>query len=344
MTLWNVQVQCVSFLRTWSAKWIPLNCWQLLGRGVNSKNDIAIVCPANLWKSKRNPDLWWWIAWALPQSLVRCLARGRHSGNVDRMGLLRGLGLALLSNWAVECETHGVQTLRCFRVAGRSWFIHDYKSWYVFSMPLIYIQIHIIYIYISGWYLYLVFWSPVYFVIEKDKAYLWSPKAGDIYSLPLKFSFNLRSDYLDFGYSMKSKCELTISSVNWCAYVKDDLSFCLMCLGYQCCLRILQWLFLFGLTKLFICWTAEFIVFWFWWWSEVAQSCPTLCPTPWTAAHQAPLSMGFSRQEYWNGLLFPSPGDLPDPGIKPGSPALYADSLLFEPPGKSVKFDDEISW
>ena len=211
----------------------------------------------------------------------------------------------------------------------------------------IYTNTYYIYIYISDiyvWYLYLVFWSPVYFVIEKNQAYLWSPKVGDIYSLPLKFSFNLRSDYLDFGYSMKSKCELTINSVNWCAYIKDDLSFCLMCLGYQCCLRILQWLFLFGLTKLFMCWTAEFIVFWFWWWSEVAQSCPTLCPTPWTAAHQVPLSMEFSRQEYWNGLLFPSPGDIPDPGIKPGSPALYADALLFEPPGKSVKFDDEISW
>ena len=47
--------------------------------------------------------------------------------------------------------------------------------------------------------------------------------------------------------------------------------------------------------------------------SEVAQSCPTLCD-PWTVAHQAPLSMGFSRQEYWSALLFPSPGDLPDPG------------------------------
>ena len=44
--------------------------------------------------------------------------------------------------------------------------------------------------------------------------------------------------------------------------------------------------------------------------------------TPWTVAYQAPLSMGFSRQEYWSGLPFPSPGDLPDPGIKPGSPAL----------------------
>ena len=57
--------------------------------------------------------------------------------------------------------------------------------------------------------------------------------------------------------------------------------------------------------------------------------------TPWTAARQAPLSMGFSRQEYWSGLPFPSPGDLPDPGIKPRSPALEADALTSEPPGKS---------
>ena len=48
------------------------------------------------------------------------------------------------------------------------------------------------------------------------------------------------------------------------------------------------------------------------------------CVTPRTGVHQAPLSMGFSRHEYWSGLLFPSPGDLPDPGIKPGSPALQA--------------------
>ena len=61
----------------------------------------------------------------------------------------------------------------------------------------------------------------------------------------------------------------------------------------------------------------------------VAQSCPTLA-TPWTVARQAPLSMGFSRQEYWSGLPFPSPGDLPDPGIKPRSPALPADSLPIE--------------
>ena len=57
-----------------------------------------------------------------------------------------------------------------------------------------------------------------------------------------------------------------------------------------------------------------------------------LFATPWTVAHQAPLSKGFSRQEYWSCLPFPSPGDLPDPGTKPGSPALQADSLLFQPP------------
>jgi len=58
--------------------------------------------------------------------------------------------------------------------------------------------------------------------------------------------------------------------------------------------------------------------------------------TPWTVACQTPLSMGFSRQEYWSGLPFLFPGDLPNPGIKPRSPALEADSLLSEPPGKPL--------
>ena len=58
----------------------------------------------------------------------------------------------------------------------------------------------------------------------------------------------------------------------------------------------------------------------------VTQSCLTLCD-PWTVARQAPLSVGFCRQEYWSGLPFPSPGDLPDPGIKPESPAWQVDSL-----------------
>ena len=54
----------------------------------------------------------------------------------------------------------------------------------------------------------------------------------------------------------------------------------------------------------------------------------------WTVAYQASPSMGFSRQKYWSGLPFPSPADLPDPGIKPGSPTLEADALTSEPPGK----------
>ena len=57
--------------------------------------------------------------------------------------------------------------------------------------------------------------------------------------------------------------------------------------------------------------------------------------TPWTVTCQAPLSMGFSKQEYWSGLPFPPPGDLPNPGIEPGSPALQADALPSEPPGKA---------
>ena len=79
-------------------------------------------------------------------------------------------------------------------------------------------------------------------------------------------------------------------------------------------------------------------------------SCPTACgtlvkvkslsrvrlfATPWAVAYQAPPSMGFSRQECWSGLPFPSPGDLLDPGIEPGSPALRADALPSEPPGKA---------
>ena len=56
--------------------------------------------------------------------------------------------------------------------------------------------------------------------------------------------------------------------------------------------------------------------------------------TLWTVAHQAPLSMRFSRQEYWSGFLFLSPGDLPDPGIEPRSPALQVNSLPSELPGK----------
>ena len=69
--------------------------------------------------------------------------------------------------------------------------------------------------------------------------------------------------------------------------------------------------------------------------------------TSWTVAHQGPPSMEFSRQEYWSGLPFPSPGDLPNPGTEPGSPALRADALPSEPPGNplipvSVQFSHSV--
>ena len=68
----------------------------------------------------------------------------------------------------------------------------------------------------------------------------------------------------------------------------------------------------------------------------VAESCPTPA-TPWTAACQGPLSMGFPRQEHWSRLSFPSLGDLPDPRIEPASPTLQADCLPSEPPGKNTE-------
>ena len=63
--------------------------------------------------------------------------------------------------------------------------------------------------------------------------------------------------------------------------------------------------------------------------------------TPWTVAYQAPPSMGFSRHEYQSGLPFPSPGDLPNPGIEPGPPTLQADTLPSEPPGKPLNTHQE---
>ena len=81
-------------------------------------------------------------------------------------------------------------------------------------------------------------------------------------------------------------------------------------------------------------------------WSEVKWSAVKslsrvqFFATPWPVAYQTPPSMGFSRQEYWSGLPFPSPGDLPNPGIETRSPALQADALPSEPPGKS----DILKW
>ena len=74
--------------------------------------------------------------------------------------------------------------------------------------------------------------------------------------------------------------------------------------------------------------------------TPMADSCQCMAKTtvtPWTLAYQAPPSMEFSRQEYWTGLPFTSPGNLPDPGIEPESSALQADALPSEPLGKPVK-------
>ena len=69
-----------------------------------------------------------------------------------------------------------------------------------------------------------------------------------------------------------------------------------------------------------------------------------LLVTTWAVAHWSSLSMGFSRQEYWSGLPFPFPGDLPDPGIEPGSPSLQADSLPSEPSGDSNHLKGRGAW
>ena len=70
--------------------------------------------------------------------------------------------------------------------------------------------------------------------------------------------------------------------------------------------------------------------------ASASEECPVMSDfaTPWTVVHQAPLSIGFPRQEYWSGLPFPSPGDLPDPGIKSLSHALAGRFFTTEPPGK----------
>ena len=113
-------------------------------------------------------------------------------------------------------------------------------------------------------------------------------------------------------------------------------------LSYMSCLYILKinslLVVLFSVSNLVqVSWKLEhFVVHYTWclelYLSVVAQSCPTLRPRGLYSPHYAPLSMGFSRQEYWSGLPFPSPGDLPDPGIEPRSPALQTDALTSEPP------------
>ena len=91
-----------------------------------------------------------------------------------------------------------------------------------------------------------------------------------------------------------------------------------------------------GAKKMGLCWIQCMKV------KVKSLSCLRLFVTPWTVAYQAPPSMRFSRQECWSGLPFPSPGDLPDPGIKPGSPALQTDALPSEPPGKPRNKDTSL--
>ena len=91
-------------------------------------------------------------------------------------------------------------------------------------------------------------------------------------------------------------------------------------------LKHFEFIFLYGVRK-----CSNFILLRIFGGDLFTKSCPTLV-IPWTVAHQAPLSMRFSRQEYWSGLSFPSPGDLPNQWIEPGCPALQANSLPTELP------------
>ena len=92
-----------------------------------------------------------------------------------------------------------------------------------------------------------------------------------------------------------------------------------------------NWGLNFRLTVIFL---QLFVIMHAFWWMRKLLSMDS--SFLWAVAHQAPQSMGFSRQEYWSRLPFPSPGDLPNPGQEPRSPALQADALTSEPPGKPL--------
>ena len=91
-------------------------------------------------------------------------------------------------------------------------------------------------------------------------------------------------------------------------------------------------LYMYGWVPLLSTWNYNSIVYR--WWNEVAQLCPTLCDPVDCVGHQTPLSVGFPRQENGVGCRLLLQGNLPDPGIEPGSPTLQADALTSEPPGK----------
>ena len=99
-----------------------------------------------------------------------------------------------------------------------------------------------------------------------------------------------------------------VTPLEWIGFTHEEIA-----LKLSKCLEILYF------TKSIVCFVCM-LVSQLWW----------IFATPWTVAYQASLSLGFSRQEYWSGLPFPSPGDLPNPGIEPGSPALEADTLTSE--------------
>ena len=107
-----------------------------------------------------------------------------------------------------------------------------------------------------------------------------------------------------------------------------------MCFCWSCPKEKETFLFVDMHTKVYVCVRAR------------AQSVVSDSATPWTVAHQAPLSMGFSRQEYWSGLPFPSPGDLPDPGIEPASlvsPALAGGFFTPAPPGMPQVYGTKVT-
>ena len=134
-------------------------------------------------------------------------------------------------------------------------------------------------------------------------------------------------------YSNVQICHCLCILLLWYIWVVSDLKLlkCWYECSYTClsdyiCTCILSWIYR----------RSEITKSWKWSHEVKSLSLVWLFATPWTVAYQAPPSLGFSRQEYWSGLPFPSPGDLPNPGIEPGSPTLQADALPSEPPGKLI--------
>jgi len=150
------------------------------------------------------------------------------------------------------------------------------------------------------------------------------------------FSF-FTSSILCLFHIISSPCTITVSNNFFFLFAcpdphLDPRSFLLMSVNPQ----VSAFFFFFLLDcLLFSHWVVRLVL-------NIMDACLPACTlshvrlfaTPWTAARQAPLSMAFPRQEYWSGLPFPSPRDLLDPGMEPGSPASQADFFITEPPVK----------